>query len=152
MLKKVLIVLGCVFVIVVSLIVGVNVYTGYKSAKYDEIAVPYIEAAIPEISKWDKNIFNSYLSSEAKEEIDQDRLAKILKIFKQMGTLVSYEKPEFDRTHSYVAGNGESRTLDIYNVNAKYENGDGVLTFTLIEKKQALELLHFNLQSMALVE
>ena len=152
MLKKFLIGIGAFASLIIIGIIGIGIYTGYKSAEYDETAVPYIKAAIPEISKWDKDIFYSYLSSEAKEEINEDDLAKIIRLFSKMGSLISFEEPEFTKSHSYVAVGGNPRTIIVYNVDAKYENGEALLKFTLVGENDVLKLHHFNLSSMALIE
>lgn len=152
MFKKVLIGLGCIFTFIALIIIGVNVYTGYKAAEYDKTAIPYIEASISEISKWDKDIFYKHLASEAKKDINQEKMEKIFQLFSKMGPLISYEEPEFTKVQSYVVKNGETRSIITYDVNAKYENGDALLTFTLIGKSETLELFYFNLESMTLLK
>ena len=141
---------GGVLTCVIIILAGIKIHTGRQAAQYDNKAIPYIKAAIPEISKWDKDIFNSYLSSEAKRKIDPDNLLKIVEVFKKMGALVSFEEPEFESTQPYGLVKGEEKTLIVYNVDAKYENGDALLTFTLVDGKDRLELHYFNMQSEAL--
>ena len=152
MIKKLLVLFGGVLTCVIIILIGLNVYTGRQAALYDDKAVPYIKAAIPEISKWDKDIFYSYLSSEAKKKIDQDNLVKIFEVFKKMGPLVSHEEPEFERSQPFGSVKGEEKTLVVYNVDATYENGDALLTFTLVDGNDTLKLQYFNLQSEALVK
>jgi hypothetical protein len=153
--KKILIGLGCIFTFIATVVIGINVYSGYKTAQYNKTAIPYIDAAITEISKWDEDVFYNHLASEAKKDVKQEDVTKTMRLFSKMGALVSHEEPEFAQIWSYVAEDGKSRSVITYDVDAKYENGDALLTFTLMGKSENLELLEllfFNLQSNALVE
>ena len=152
MLKKFLIGAGAFASLITIGYVGIGAYKNHEAAQYNDTAIPYIKSAIPEISKWDKDIFYNYLSSEAKENIDKDDMANIFIVFSKMGSLISYEDPEFSKSDSYAPASGETKTIVTYNVDAKYENGDATLTFTLVGVNEKVELHHFNLRSIALLQ
>ena len=152
MLKKFLIGVGAFASLISVGYIGIGAYKNHEAAQYNDTAIPYINTAIPEISKWDKDIFYNYLSSEAKENIDKEDMANIFIVFSKMGSLISYEDPEFSKSNSYTSASGETKTIVTYNVDAKYENGDATLTFTLVSANENVELHHFNLRSMALLQ
>ncbi len=151
MFKKFLIGASAFATFIIIGIVGIGIYKDHESAQFSETAVPYIKSVIPEISKWDKDIFFSYLSAEAKKNINKEDMANVFKIFSRMGSLISYEEPEFTNSHSYDAASGKPKTIITYNVDAKYENGEALLKFTLIRGNETLALHNFNLQSRALL-
>lgn len=150
--KKVLIVLGVIFLVLVLIISGIGVFTWYKSSKYENTAVPYIKAAIPELSKWDIEITKEYMAPEVKKEISDEDLNKVIKYLSKLGSLVSIEKPSFTNIYAGATLDSGKKTFVTYTINALYENGNAVITITLLDLGGSFNVYKLNINSMALAE
>lgn len=78
--------------------------------------------------KWDAETFKLYLSEEVLNEIGEQKIVDILKMYRTLGRFKETMLPEsietvFDQPH-----------LIIYGTNAKFESGNGYVTLILEEK------------------
>ena len=150
MIKKILKGAGITLLVLVALIIGAGVWTGYKSAKYEKTAIPYMVKAIPEISKWKPDIMRSYMSPEIMAEVSDEDFIQMTNVLSKMGALVSTAEPVFQSVRTSSSVQTGSMTLVTYIVPAIYENGDAKLTVVLKEKNESFEIHRFNVDSMAL--
>ena len=150
MIKKIFKGIGITLLVLVVLIVGVGIWTGYKSATYETTAIPYMANAIPEISKWNPEIMRSYMSPETLVDVTENDFSNIVRALSKMGALISTGEPIFQSVNSSSTVQNGSMTLVTYHVPATYENGDANLTVVLKEKDESFEIYRFNLDSMAL--
>jgi len=150
--KKVFIVLGVIFSVLIFLIAGIGAFTWYKSSKYEDTAVPYIKAVIPELSKWDTEITKSYMAPEVQKEITDDDFNKVIKYLSKLGSLASFEEPNFTNIYTGATLESGKTTLVTYTIDAVYENGDAVITITLLDLGNSFNVYKFYINSMALAQ
>lgn len=140
------------FVSIVSVIVGSQVYEHYQGAKYDDIAIPYIQKVIPELSKWDLETTRGLMAPEVLDAIPPEQIVQIIAVFSRMGALQSFETPEFVKIHSQGEKDSGTQTVVVYETAAKYENGDAKIVLKLLEREKSFDVFRFNLSSSTLVE
>ncbi|WDE02161.1 hypothetical protein [Thalassomonas actiniarum] len=150
MIKKILKAIGITFLVLLSLALVVGIWAGYKSAEYEDTAVPYMARAIPEISKWHPEIMKSYMAPETLAEVSDEDFLEMVNILAKMGALISTEEPVFQKVNTTSTMQTGSMTLVTYQVPAKYEHGDANLTVVLKEKGDSFEVFYFHVESMAL--
>jgi len=128
--KKVL--LGCasMVAIVVVLIAALAFLIYAKKNKYDKIVFPYLNDAIAVLAKWEPESFSPYWAPEVLEQIPDERLERLFLLYRKLGTLESFEDPEFlkvgfDSKIPYPA-------YVQYQVTGHFETGPAVLSFTLV--------------------
>ncbi|WDE06736.1 hypothetical protein SG34_007480 [Thalassomonas viridans] len=150
MIKKILKAIGITILVLLFLTIVAAIWAGYKSAGYEETAVPYINKAIPEISKWQPDIMKSYMAPEPLAQVSEDDFLEMVRILSKMGKLISTETPVFQSVNSSSTVSDGSMTLVTYHIPAKYENGDANLIVVLKEKDESFEVYYFKVESMAL--
>ena len=150
--KELLIILVVVVVAVISAIVGYNIYTQNQADKYDAVAVPYIKTIVPVVSNWNPETIKPLMAPEVLEKIPEEKFNQTMTWFSKLGALQSMAAPVFKKTHSEGKDDKDKQTIVIYDVDAKYENGDALITLQLIERGGSFELYLFNVSSSVLVE
>lgn len=150
--KKLAIILGSMFSVIVVVIAIINIYTWHKSQKYEETAVPYIKTVIPELSKWDTKSIKGYMAPKVLEQTTDETFTKVIDFFSKLGRLKSFEDPDFSK--AYTGSNAEegTQTIITYTVDAVYENGDAEITLALLESGDSYKIYKFHISSIALVE
>ncbi|WDT84396.1 DUF3887 domain-containing protein [Alteromonas sp. 009811495] len=152
MFKKLLKGIGVVLLSLVGIIIVIAAWSGYKSSQYEGTAIPYMDKAIPELSKWELDNFKKYLTPSVMEELNEKDLKTLIKGLSKMGELVEVGDYQFNTVTSRALTSGGSGTFVTYIVPAKYENGEATLTITLKEEGESFSVYHFNLNSLALFE
>ena len=144
--------LGAIFLAVILTIAGVQTFAWYQSSQYEETAVPYLNTAVPEISKWKTAIVREYMAPEAVEKISDEQFAGIIKNFSRLGNLITMDDPEFERLYTgSTAQGGEKKALK-YTIDTVYENGDAVITVVLLALGDSFQVYKFDINSMALAK
>lgn len=136
----------------VSAFFGYKFYTQHQADKYDAVAVPYIKTIIPEVSKWNLESIKPLMAPEVLETIPDDKFSAVMAWFSKLGEFKSMAEPEFKKV--YTEGETEigKQMIVIYDVDAKYTNGDALITLKLLDRGGSYELFHFNVSSSVLVE
>lgn len=62
------------------------------------------------------------------------------------------EDPKFAQLHENVQTDTGNLTIVVYDINAKYENGDAVISLKLLDKGETLEIYRFDFSSAILME
>lgn len=150
--KKVFMVLGGIFFVVILGIAGMGSYAWYKSSQYEETAVPYIKATVPVISNWDTEVIKGYMVPEVLAETTDGDFAKIIKYLSKLGSLKKMEEPSFARIYTGATINDGKNTYVTYNINAEYEKGAAVINIVLLDLGDHFQIYRFHINSMALVE
>ena len=137
-------------VMAVILVVAVLGYTVYrKQATVTAIAEPYVVKVIPEITKdYDPSVFKSHLAHELLGELTDDKIKSLLDWFQRsLGNLVSIDTPQFVNLTVHT----NTPTSITYQVSAKFEKGDAVITIMvqLQEKSGDLRIWGFHINSDA---
>jgi len=143
------------FIIYVLFVIlsAVSIYFGYGyiySARYDPTAIPYIEQAVPQLSRWDVDATKALLDEEALRRVSDDDLATMMDYLTRIGELQSMEKPHFKSTSKAMTTGAVERDVISYQVKADYSSGPAEITLSLVERDGVYSLLHFNFQSQAL--
>lgn len=150
--KKVLMGLGGIFLVIVLAFAGMGLFAWYKSSQYDDTAVPYIKATIPELSTWDTDLIKSYMAPTVLEETTGENFAKIIKYLSRLGTLITVGEPIFTRIHTGANLADGKQTIVTYTIDAVYENGDAVITMSLLDLGSSFQVYNFHINSIALIE
>lgn len=150
--KKILKVLGIIFLVIVILIASLFAYTYLKSSEYNEEALPYIEKVIPELSTWNTKILKKYSAPEALANIKDEEFEKLMRWFSKLGNLKSIEKPKFVNFSNYSSLENGQKTILSYTILAHYENGDALIEMSLLEVENGFQVYRFHLNSSALID
>lgn len=137
---------------IAAVFAGSVLYGQYQASQYDATAGPYIKKVIPMISEWNPETAKALLSPEVAATIPEENFTEAMAWFSRLGALQSMQEPKFDKVHQEQKTNMGAQTIIVYNVDAKYENGDAVINLNLIERNGAYEIYRFNFSSTALVD
>jgi hypothetical protein len=151
-LKKFFILMAIWFVTIMAVFAGSVLYDQYQSSEYDAIAGPYIRGIIPEISKWNPAITKALMAPEVSATIPDENFDQAMAWFSRLGALQSMEAPEFDQVQQNLNTDIGIQTIVVYNIDAKYENGDAVINLKLLDKGESLEIYRFDFSSETLLE
>ncbi len=147
--KKVLTILGGVFLI---LLLGVAVFVGYAAYQgqaLDASSKAYVEQNVPPIvSTWSKDELlkrssPQMLEMARKNPEDLDRL--FLRLSK-LGSLQSLGEVKGDSSVSYTTRDGKTVTAS-YVANARFEKGSARITVRIIQLSGNWQFLFFNVSS-----
>ncbi|MBU1311478.1 MAG: hypothetical protein KKE30_18305 [Gammaproteobacteria bacterium] len=150
MAKKVLCVTIIGVLVVIGILIGTSVLSGaskgYRSAQYEKTAIPYIKTVVPQMSKWDLELYKSFLWEKARRSEYDESFKKIVSRYSKIGALRNIEEPQFV---SYDGGSNARGSLKIvtYSVQAHYENGEALITIKLLDVDSGFQVFHFNLES-----
>jgi hypothetical protein len=149
MIKKMVKGVGVAVLIVIGIFASLGIWEAYKSAGYDEIAVPFIASAIPDISTWDPIIMKSYMAPETLEGVPVEDFEQVATYLRKLGYYISMAQPELQNITSSSDG---PFTLVSYLIPVKYEHGQATVSLVLKEKENSFEVYRFNVDSMALLK
>ena len=149
--KKVLKVIGIIFLCIIALFGAIATYTYMKSAQYEKTAVPYIKEKIPELSSWDPNVAKKYFAPEVLEITKDEDLIRLMRWFSKLGALKGIEEPQFINVSSSATVSNGQQTIASYTILAHYENGDANITIRLLEVENGFKIYQFHISSMALI-
>jgi hypothetical protein len=143
------------FIVYVLFIIltAVSIYFGYgyiQSTRFDPTVVPYIEQAVPQLSRWDVDATKALLDEEALRRVSDDDLATMMNYLTRIGELQSMARPRFKSTSKAMTTGAVERDVVSYQVAAEYSSGPAEITLSLVERDGTYALLHFNFQSQAL--
>jgi hypothetical protein len=144
--------LGIWLVAIVTIIIGSGIYDKYLSSDYDEAALPYIEKAVTEISKWDPATTRELMVAEVAANIPEETFTKGMAWFSRLGTLQSMDEPEFKKAYVDQATELGKHTIVEYSTDARYANGDATINIKLLNRHGYYEIYSFNFSSEALIE
>ena len=150
--KKFFVLIAVWLVSIVAVVVGSQLYEKYQATDYDGLAVPYIQKVIPELSTWDPEIIRPLMVPEALKEIPDRKFAQTMDVFSKLGALQTMEVPKFESVHSQEKSDSETQTVVVYDTEAKYENGEAVITLQLLQVGDSFEVYRFKVSSNALIE
>lgn len=140
------------FVAIVCVIAGSYLYSHYQAGEYDDRAIPYLQKVVPIISQWDPATTRELMAAETLDKIPEEKFNKIIEIFSKMGALRSMESPDFKKVLSEEETNAGTKALVAYELEARYQNGDALLSVNLLEQGGTIEVYSFNLSSQTLAE
>ena len=141
--KKLLIVLGVVFLaIIVLAVIGIGI-VAVKGAALDKQSKAYVDSAVPAIvSGWDEQELLSRASPEFMQATDKDDLDKLYAMFRKLGSMREYQGSEGQSNMSYTSENGR-RTIAVYTAKARFDAGSAVIRITLIKHGGQWQIMAF---------
>jgi hypothetical protein len=145
--KKLLIVLGVVFLaIIVLAAIGIGI-VAVKGAALDKQSKAYVDSAVPVIvSGWDEQELLSRASPEFMQATDKDDLDKLYAMFRKLGSMREYQGSEGQSNMSYTSENGR-RTIAVYAAKARFDAGSAVIKITLIKHGDEWQIMAFRVDS-----
>jgi hypothetical protein len=145
--KKLLIVLGVVFLaIIVLAVIGIGI-VAVKGAALDKQSKAYVDSAVPAIvSGWDEQELLSRASPEFMQATDKDDLDKLYAMFRKLGSMREYQGSEGQSNMSYTSENGR-RTIAVYAAKARFDAGSAVIKITLIKHGDEWQIMAFRVDS-----
>jgi hypothetical protein len=150
--KKALMVFGGIFLVIVIALGGMGLFTWYKASQYEDTAVPYIKAAVPELSQWDPDLTKKYMVPKVLKETTDEKFAKIIKYLSKLGTLITLGEPSFTKIHTGATLEDGKQTVVTYTIDAVYEKGDATITMSLLDLGTSFQVYKFHIASLALAE
>lgn len=139
------------FIGIITVFGGTEIYKIYQGSEFDKKALPYIEQVVPEISKWDPIATKSLMSPEIAATIPDDKYARAMIFFSQLGALQGMGSPDFEKAHVDQETGIGKHTIVEYKVQAKYENGDAEINLKLLQREGNFEIYRFNFSSESLL-
>jgi hypothetical protein len=151
-LKKFFLLMALWVAVVLVIFAGAALYDRYKTSEFDDTAGPYIMKIVPELSKWDPATTRALMAPEISAKIPEEDFIQAMALFSRLGALQSMGQPKFDTIQEILKTKIGPLTLVRYGLDAKYENGDAVITLTLVERNGSFEIYRFNFSSEILLK
>lgn len=133
------------------MIAGLVLYSlmfSIKADRYDEIAIPYLNRAIPELASWEFSRLEPLLSPQGREIFKTEQGQSIYRLFRQLGELKSFDKPQY---LSEKLNENDDRAGDInlvtYSVPAEFEAGPALITLSLLVEGKTYSIYQFGIHS-----
>ncbi len=136
------------FIIICLLIFGGLYYHGGEQEQhYRERALPYLEAALGDISQWRAEPLWQHLSAEAQAAVNREQLDNLLVRYRPLGRFQSMDAPQFSRLTSSLSLFSAGTKLG-YSFQAHFEHGQALVTTTLSDDGSRLAIYNFNLSQV----
>jgi hypothetical protein len=132
------------------LVVGLVVYAawyGIKADRYDKVAIPYLDSALPELASWRYERLQPFLSPGARVEFDSDEGQAVYQLFSKLGRLESQGKPEYLGERSTTTELLGDIQLLAYQVPLQFETGPAIIKLNLANDGQRYFIHHFGIHS-----
>ena len=136
-------VLRIIIAILVTAMAMLYFHTGREKDFYDKSAQPAITQILSEISNWQKDTLLIHLAPEAKQNILDEQLDKLMEQYKKLGRFRSIQEINFSRTASAFSLIGEKRIN--YSGIANFDNAAANLNMTLVERGGFFLVYNFTL-------
>jgi len=150
--KKFLKAVGILVVVFIIFISGLLYWSASETDELTAEVTPFIETSMPLVTTWDVDKFKHLVSPEGLASFESEKGRRIIAYVSKVGSLKSFDKPIFVKSTSTASTSGKGRTIATFTVKARFENGDGVLTFTLVRTGSSYLILGINLSSDIFLE
>ncbi|TDO96188.1 hypothetical protein [Marinomonas balearica] len=139
--KKFLKIVGVVVVVIITTFAILAFLMFNSISDTNEKAIPFIEESMPLVTTWNMDNFGELLTPETLQNLRSERGQKVITSLSRIGDLKSFKKPTFVKSTSSANSEGTGGKTAIYTVEAEFENGQGLFTFTLLESESGY-LIH----------
>jgi hypothetical protein len=145
--KKILIVLGAIFLALIILaVIGIGI-AAVKGSALDKQTKAYVDSTVPLIvSNWDEQALLSRASPEFTQAVDKEKLDKLYFMFRKLGKFRNYEDSKGQSYMSMTTENGKFVTA-VYVCKATFDAGPADIKVTLIKHGEKWEIAGFRLDS-----
>jgi hypothetical protein len=145
--KKILIVLGAIFLALIILaVIGIGI-AAFKGSALDKQTRAYVDSTVPLIvSNWDEQALLSRASPEFTQAVDKENLDKLYFMFWKLGKFRNYEGSKGQSYMSMTTENGKSVTA-VYVCKATFDAGPADIKVTLVKHGEKWEIAGFRVDS-----
>jgi hypothetical protein len=149
--KKILIILGSIFAILILVgIISVSILA-FKGAALDKESKAYVDEVTPKIlENLNQETLFQYSSDELKNSASPEEFDKLFNWFTKLGKFKEYKGSKGQAGISITTERGKQVTGN-YIAQAEFENGPATINITIIKKGNNWQILGFRINSMALV-
>ena len=150
--KKVLMILGGVFVMLaVFAVLGIAILA-VKGNALDKESNQYADAAVRAIvSQWDITEIQNRASPEFKAAVKDDDLERLVKMFRRLGKLKTYNGAKGQATMSVTTQNGKVISAE-YVASADFHTGPAEIRLSLIKHGDQWQLAGIRINSKLFLE
>jgi hypothetical protein len=142
--KKLLYILGIVFVIVIAAIGSFIGYAAYNGNKLDASSANYIKENIPPIiSNWNPQELIKRSSPEFQKVATENQIDTLFGKLSKLGGLKTFGEPKGEASMSYTTQNG-NQTTATYHIQSVFKNGEANLEIKLIQHDGQWQILGFH--------
>ena len=149
---KILKVLGVIVFVCILLIGGMFYWAAHETHQVKAEVTPFLKKSVPLIATWDVANFEHLFTAEGKENIQSEQGLKVINYLSKLGALKAFEEPTFIKSTSSVTTKTGSSDVAIFIVQAQFENGGGLFTFTLMRTDSGYLIQAVNLNSEYFLE
>lgn len=142
-------------IFIVLLVGGLVLYTlwyGMKADRYDDTAIPYLEAALPKLASWEYAQLEPLLSPSARQDFANEKVRAAYLSFSRLGQLKSMEKPRFVANRFDSNAAGEDIEIVDYQVSLQFDSGPAVIKIKLIADGKSYHVHYFGIHAEVLAD
>lgn len=149
--KKLLIILGSIFLVVVVLAaIGIG-FIAVRGTALDKESKAYADSAIPAIvTTWSEKALLDRASPELKKMATSQEIDRLFRWTSNLGRLQKCEPAEGHSLMSATTQTGKSISAE-YTAKASFEKGEATIILGLIKHDEQWQILKFNVQSPQLI-
>jgi hypothetical protein len=136
----------------VVIFIGAAIWYGINSSKYEEVAKPYLEKNMPLVVSWAFEKLKPLLTPQALKAFETERGQKVYKLFSKLGTLKSFEEPQFLNAKTGVTATEGAHDVVNFSIPGHFEQGDAVVTVTLATAGDSYQIHYIHINSDVFME
>jgi len=124
-----------------------SLWYGIRADRYDETAIPYMEAAIPRVSSWQFEQLEPLLSPGARLDFNNEKLRAAYQSFSKLGQYQSMDRPRYKASSDGSSTElGKVEVID-YQVELQFDSGPAMLKIKLVADGDSYYVHHFGFHS-----
>jgi hypothetical protein len=145
--KKVLIILGAIFLVLILVVVAVIGYAAYTGNKLDASSRAYVDESVPAIiSTWSKDELIKRASPQLRQKTSDDQIDQLFTtLSSKLGTFQSYDGAKGQSNMSFTSQDGQVTTAS-YVAGATFQNGKAEIQIKLIRDNDSWQILGFHVE------
>jgi hypothetical protein len=150
--KKVLMVLGIVFLVLLFALAAFIGYVAYNGNRLDASSKLFVDQSVPAIlSSWSRDEMVKRSSPQLREKSSDDQIDRLFAMLSsKLGPFQSYDGAKGDSRMNYDLGKRELTTTAFYVANATFQRGKAEIKVHLVRDRGRWEILGFNVQARPL--
>lgn len=145
--KKVLTILGAVFLILILIVAAGIGYVAYTGNQLDASSKAYVDESVPAIvSVWSKDELVKRASPQLRQKASDVQIDQLFNdLSTKLGAFQSYDGAKGQSNMSFTAKEGEATTA-AYVANATFQNGKAEIQIKLIRDNDSWQILGFHVE------
>jgi hypothetical protein len=152
MLKNILLILGAIFLGIISLIGVAFIFFMTEGKQLDAESLAYVDTVVPVIvEKWDQKELEKRESIEFRGNTSSAQLSKLFNIFKKLGKFKKYNGAQGATSVSYFTGTDKTISGK-YTARAEFEHGMATIYLYLFKRDKEWQIAGFRVDSPLFIE